>query len=104
MELELRPDDVVGKVFYYGKGCENCNNTGYRGRMGIYEIMVLDDDMRDMIIKHASTQVLRAEATSAACARSAHAASWRFTTGSPRSRKWSARPSWKKNNSSISGF
>jgi type IV pilus assembly protein PilB len=62
MELELRPDDVVGKTFYYGKGCDNCNNTGYRGRMGIYEIMLLDDEMRDLIIKHASTQVLRAEA------------------------------------------
>ena len=62
MELELRPDDVVGKKFYYGKGCDNCNNTGYRGRLGIYEMMLLDDDMRDLIIKHASTQVLRAEA------------------------------------------
>jgi type IV pilus assembly protein PilB len=62
MELELRPDDVAGRKFFYGKGCENCNNTGYRGRMGIYEIMLLDDDMRDMIIKHASTQVLRGEA------------------------------------------
>ena len=62
MELELRPEDVVGKVFYYGKGCEFCNTTGYKGRMGIYEIMLLDDDMRDLIIKHASTQVLRAEA------------------------------------------
>ena len=62
MELELRPEDVVGKKFYYGKGCDNCNNTGYRGRMGIYEIMVLDDDMRDLIVAHASTQVLRAEA------------------------------------------
>jgi type IV pilus assembly protein PilB len=62
MELELRSEDTVGKKFYFGKGCENCNNTGYRGRMGIYEIMLLDDEMRDMIIKHASTQVLRAEA------------------------------------------
>jgi type IV pilus assembly protein PilB len=62
MELELRQDDVVGKRFYYGKGCNNCNNTGYRGRMGIYEIMLLDDDMRDLIIQHASTQVLRMEA------------------------------------------
>jgi type IV pilus assembly protein PilB len=59
MELELRSDDVVGKKFYYGKGCDNCNNTGYRGRMGLYEIMMLDDEMRDAIIKHASTQVLR---------------------------------------------
>jgi type IV pilus assembly protein PilB len=62
MELELRTEDVVGKVFYYGKGCGNCNNTGYRGRMGLFEIMTLDDDMRDLIIQHASTQILRAEA------------------------------------------
>ena len=62
MELELRLDDVAGRTFYYGKGCENCNNTGYKGRLGLYEIMVLDDDMRDLIIKHASTQVLRMEA------------------------------------------
>jgi type IV pilus assembly protein PilB len=62
MEVELKSEDVAGRTFYYGKGCENCNNTGYRGRMGIYEIMLLDDDMRDMIIKHASTQVLRAAA------------------------------------------
>jgi type IV pilus assembly protein PilB len=62
MELELRLDDVKGRKFWYGKGCESCNNTGYRGRQGIYETMLLDDEMRDMIIKHASTQVLRQEA------------------------------------------
>ncbi len=62
MELELRPDDVEGRTFYYGKGCDQCNNTGYRGRQGIYEIMLLDDDLRDMIIQRASTQVLRIEA------------------------------------------
>lgn len=61
MELELRPEDVEGKVFYYGKGCDQCNNTGYRGRQGIYEIMQLDDEMKDMIIHRASTQVLRHE-------------------------------------------
>jgi type IV pilus assembly protein PilB len=61
MELELKTEDVAGRTFYYGKGCEQCNNTGYRGRYGLYEIMLLDDDMRDMIIQHASTQVLRAE-------------------------------------------
>jgi type IV pilus assembly protein PilB len=61
MELELRPEDVQGRVFYYGKGCEACNNTGYKGRQGIYEMMLLDDEMRDLIIKHASTQILRHE-------------------------------------------
>jgi len=62
MELNLKPEDVRGRHFFYGRGCDNCNNTGYRGRMGIFEIMTLDDDIRDMIIQHASTQVLRAEA------------------------------------------
>jgi type IV pilus assembly protein PilB len=62
MELELRTDDVAGKTFYYGKGCSVCNNTGYKGRMGLYEIMTLDDDMKDMIVQHASTQQLRLEA------------------------------------------
>jgi type IV pilus assembly protein PilB len=61
MELDLRLEDVAGRKFQYGKGCEMCNNTGYRGRQGIYETMVLDDDLRDMIINRASTQVLRAE-------------------------------------------
>jgi type IV pilus assembly protein PilB len=59
MELELLPEDVRGKVFYRGRGCDSCNNTGYRGRMGVYEIMTLDDEMREMIIEHASTNVLR---------------------------------------------
>ena len=59
MELELKAEDVEGRVFYYGKGCDACNNTGYRGRQGLYEIMMLDDDMKDMIIQKASTQILR---------------------------------------------
>jgi len=59
MELNLRPEDVAGKTLYYGKGCDYCNNTGYRGRIGIYENMVLDDDMREAIIQQSSTQVLR---------------------------------------------
>jgi type IV pilus assembly protein PilB len=61
-ELGLKPDDVVGKKFFYGPGCPACNNTGYRGRQGLYEFMVLDDDMRDLIVQHASTQQLRIEA------------------------------------------
>jgi type IV pilus assembly protein PilB len=62
MELELTPEIVAGRQLYYGRGCDLCNNTGYKGRVGLYEIMTLDDDMRDMIVRHASTQVLRMEA------------------------------------------
>lgn len=62
LELELRPEDVEGRKFFYGRGCDYCNNTGYRGRMGLFEFMVLDDDLRELIMKHASTNILRAEA------------------------------------------
>ncbi len=59
MELELLPEDVKGKTFFRGRGCDHCNNTGYRGRLGIYEIMTFDDEMRDMIMNNASTNLLR---------------------------------------------
>lgn len=62
MELGIRQEDVAGQRFFFGKGCDTCNNTGYKGRLGLFEIMTLDDEMRDLIIHHASTQVLRAEA------------------------------------------
>jgi type IV pilus assembly protein PilB len=59
MELGLTPDEVKGKQFYYGKGCNRCNNTGYRGRTGIFEIMTFNDEIRELIMNHASTNVLR---------------------------------------------
>jgi len=59
LELDLKPDMVQGKKFYYGRGCDQCNNTGYRGRMGIFEIMVFNDEMRELVMNHASTNVLR---------------------------------------------
>jgi type IV pilus assembly protein PilB len=60
MELQLLPDDVKGKKFHYGRGCSKCNGTGYRGRIGIFEIMVFNDEIRDLIMNQASTNVLRA--------------------------------------------
>jgi type IV pilus assembly protein PilB len=62
MELQLRPEDVQGRTFHRGRGCENCNHSGYRGRMAIFEIMTLDDRLRDLIMQEASTTVLRNEA------------------------------------------
>jgi len=59
MELDLTPQDVAGKTLCYGKGCDYCNNTGYRGRVGIYEIMTLDDEVKEAIMQQASTAVLR---------------------------------------------
>jgi len=62
MEINLTPDDVEGKQFYFGKRCDHCNKTGYRGRNAIYEIMKVDGKMRDLIMGEKSTEVLRAEA------------------------------------------
>jgi len=61
-ELDLTPEEVRGRTFYYGKGCEACNNTGYKGRTGIFEIMRLDDRLRDLIIEGASTNLIGEEA------------------------------------------
>jgi len=51
LEIEKNPKDVV---FYRAKGCDACNNTGYRGRMAVMEALEVDDDIKDLIIKRAS--------------------------------------------------
>lgn len=62
MELNLKPEQAAGKKFYYGEGCDKCNNLGFKGRTGIYEFLVIDDDLRDLISKGGSTDQLRAHA------------------------------------------
>jgi type IV pilus assembly protein PilB len=59
MELNLRPEDVQGKKFYYGQGCKLCRNTGYRKRSGIYELVLMTDAIRDLISAGVSTDQLR---------------------------------------------
>ncbi|MEE2882108.1 MAG: ATPase, T2SS/T4P/T4SS family [Planctomycetota bacterium] len=59
MELELTPSDVQGRTFFYGKGCKECNGSGYRGRIALFEIMVMSDRLRDRIMDGASTQELQ---------------------------------------------
>ena len=62
MEVELRPADVTGRTFFRGTGCDNCNGSGYKGRLAVFETLVMDDAMREMIMAQASTAVLRTEA------------------------------------------
>jgi len=64
-ELGLTEDNIKGKKFYYGRGCDKCNNTGYRGRTGIFEIMTFNDEIRDLVMNRASTNILRAAAQKA---------------------------------------
>ena len=58
-ELDLTPDQVKDRTFYYGSGCGACNNTGYRGRTGIFELMVFSDRLRELVMKRVSTGVIR---------------------------------------------
>jgi type IV pilus assembly protein PilB len=59
MELNLTPEDVAGRTFYHGARCEYCRHTGYTGRMALYEFMLLEDEMRNLIMENSSTNVLR---------------------------------------------
>ena len=60
--LGLGIHDIGDKNFYYGKGCEACNNTGYKGRKGIYELLKISDPIREMINERAPGVLLRQKA------------------------------------------
>jgi len=60
--LNLSPHDLGDKVFHYGRGCSTCNDTGYKGRKGIFELLVLSEAVRVLINERAPTIVLRQKA------------------------------------------
>jgi type IV pilus assembly protein PilB len=60
--LNLSPHDLGDKTFYYGRGCSTCNDTGYRGRKGIFELLVISDAIRALINERAPTVVMRQKA------------------------------------------
>jgi type IV pilus assembly protein PilB len=62
MELQLPLEKARQYKFYYGKGCSQCNNSGYKGRSGIYELMEITDEIRDMITSEASVDEIRSVA------------------------------------------
>jgi type IV pilus assembly protein PilB len=64
MDLGITPEQAEGKKFVRGKGCPKCNNTGYRGRFGLFELMLMNDEIRDMIMANASRDELREKARS----------------------------------------
>ena len=60
--LNLSPHDLGDKVFHYGRGCSNCNDTGYKGRKGIFELLIISEAIRLLINERAPTIVLRQKA------------------------------------------
>jgi len=60
--LNLSPHDLGEKTFYYGRGCSACNDTGYKGRKGIFELLTISDPIRLLINERAPTVVMRQKA------------------------------------------
>jgi type IV pilus assembly protein PilB len=61
-ELGISRQDIGEKQFFYGKGCNACNNTGYKGRKGIYELLKITDPIRELINERAPTVTLKQKA------------------------------------------
>ena len=59
LELQLPLDTARKYKFYYGKGCSRCNNTGYKGRVGIYELLTVTDEIRDCVASEQSADEIR---------------------------------------------
>jgi type II secretory ATPase GspE/PulE/Tfp pilus assembly ATPase PilB-like protein len=57
--FEVNLDDVE---LYHGAGCDNCNKTGYQGRLGVYELLVNNDEIRTMLMKGESANAIRRKA------------------------------------------
>jgi type IV pilus assembly protein PilB len=65
MEVGVPLEQLKGKKFFRGAGCDVCNNTGYKGRLGLFELLIMNDTMRDMILRNVATDELKAEALKA---------------------------------------
>ncbi|HZR79229.1 MAG TPA: GspE/PulE family protein [Chthoniobacterales bacterium] len=61
-QLQLSKRDIGDRQFFYGKGCEACNQTGYKGRKGIYELLRVTDPLRELINERAPTVTLKQKA------------------------------------------
>jgi type IV pilus assembly protein PilB len=60
--LDVDPLEIADKDFYYGEGCPECSNTGYRGRIGLFEMIVVSDAIRELINQRAPTLVIKQKA------------------------------------------
>jgi len=63
IDAGMKPEEVEGGVpLYKGEGCEICNDTGYKGRIAMYEVMEFSDDLKELVLQGCSTAELKAEA------------------------------------------
>ena len=60
--IDISPELLTNKKLYRGRGCQNCFNTGYSGRTGIFELMVLDDDLQSLILQTSDSNAIKQKA------------------------------------------
>jgi len=60
--IGITSEMFAGKKIYEGKGCQGCLNTGYRGRSGIFELMILDDPIKNLILKTSDSNAIKHKA------------------------------------------
>jgi type IV pilus assembly protein PilB len=62
IDLGIPPDEVKSFQVYKGKGCPICNNTGHKGRVGLYEVMPMKEEVKELVLSRASTSEIKKEA------------------------------------------
>jgi type IV pilus assembly protein PilB len=62
IELGMSPESASTVRLHKGRGCRTCNNTGYKGRVALYEVMTMQDELKELVLQGASTAELKAEA------------------------------------------
>ena len=58
-QLDLTKEELAERPMFRGRGCDTCNNTGYKGRVGIFELMIMNDELRELVMGNASNDDLR---------------------------------------------
>lgn len=59
LNIGITPDRVKGKKIYKGRGCPDCLNTGYKGRTGVFELMPMDDSIKNLILKTSDSNAIK---------------------------------------------
>lgn len=62
IDIGVHPDKAKGFQCYKGRGCINCNNTGYKGRIALYEVMPMHEELKELVLNGASASELKKEA------------------------------------------
>jgi type IV pilus assembly protein PilB len=62
IDLGVPPDEIKSFTVYKGKGCTICNNTGYKGRLGLYEVMPMREEIKELVLARASASEIKKEA------------------------------------------